>query len=587
MADLTLRVNGENNAGPALKEAAGGVSNLSNEVAVGAAKWSLLSKSISVATDFLKESFKASQEQARADRQLARVAGESTEAFKRQASALQESLGVSDDMVQTMQKMLLQYGQAPAEVGKTVRAILDLSAATGQDAVSAVSQLTGAVTGGRTAFRELGIEYDKTGTKSHVLESVTAALTKKFGGAADIEGQSLNGSLNKAKQQFGELQETFGALVGSFLEKTKVIESATWAFKQLNEAINPGANERKRESSDRLMAAQKELDLYVKQEAAGQRISMQGQARMDILRKTIEMESKAWADANREAAAADMPLATTGSADKEKAAGGREAVVKAKSEKDIHMFREAQRAMAAEIEKTNSMKVDMGKSFIDENEKLYEDAEKKRIAAFSDAKEEEMRLMVKGLNEQAAIIKKQDDQWAAAGAAIGGAFAGALSNAIADLASGGEADVGETIGSILASVLAVAGSVLGNIVAPGVGGAIGGALGGLAGAGIKAATRRPRHHSGGYIDSGDVGTDEQSAILQTHEYVLNRQQVHNMGGPRGVEAAARGSGGGMTINVSTFDGSTAREYFEKQGGRALQNTLRTGRGVLPGLLGGR
>jgi hypothetical protein len=82
----------------------------------------------------------------------------------------------------------------------------------------------------------------------------------------------------------------------------------------------------------------------------------------------------------------------------------------------------------------------------------------------------------------------------------------------------------------------------------------------------------PRFHNGAWI-----GQDERPAILQTGERVLSRSEVASMGGPRGVDSAARGA---VNITVNTLDGSTARDYFTRAGGRALVNAVRTGRGSI-------
>ena len=130
----------------------------------------------------------------------------------------------------------------------------------------------------------------------------------------------------------------------------------------------------------------------------------------------------------------------------------------------------------------------------------------------------------------AAAAKAKTKEWADAGAAIGGAFASSLSSAIDQLASGKELDVGETVGDILAAVLQVAGTAIGTVYGGPMGGAVGGMLGGLAGSGVKALSR---------------------------------------------------NSGGVTVN--TMDGQSAREFFERDGGRALYNAARTGRGALGNL----
>lgn len=570
MADLRLNILGNDEASVSLDSVQGKVLGLGKAL-----------------LEFSKSSVKAFEDQAKADRQLAAVAGQATEAFKAQASALQESLGVSDDHVQKLQTMLLRYGEAPAEIDKTVRAILDFSAATGQDAESAISQLTSSVTTGKMAFKDLGLQYDQTGSRGDVLKAATEALAAKFGGAAAADANSLTGSVEKAKQQFGELQETFGQMIADFVVKTDVVSGLTQVFRELNYAMGGG------ESDLEYSAAQKRIH-GIANELQGLRDTfrdLSGQnAPVDVLEKIIDQIADA---EKRLKQAKGGGLATTGAANATKAgrASGsddsmarfkeslqeRISVVTDAAEREAKLWDEHDRAQARVEEEAERDRLNSFKESLDE-----------RIDAITDAYREEARLA----DEQDKAHAKEEARYAKAGEDIGTAFASSLSSSIGQLAEGQEMDLGETVGDILAAVLGVAGAALGSAI-PGLGTVAGGLIGGLAGSAIKGVTRRKRH-SGGYAGDGMaryhagtwVGSDEEAAILQNGERVLGRHEVAAMGGPQGVERAVRG-GGGTTINVSTLDGSTAREYFERAGGRALIDAVRSGRGAPRLLWGGR
>lgn len=570
MADLRLNILGNDEASVSLDSVQGKVLGLGKAL-----------------LEFSKSSVKAFEDQAKADRQLAAVAGQATEAFKAQASALQESLGVSDDHVQKLQTMLLRYGEAPAEIDKTVRAILDFSAATGQDAEGAISQLTSSVTTGKMAFKDLGLQYDQTGSRGDVLKAATEALAAKFGGAAAADANSLTGSVEKAKQQFGELQETFGQMIADFVVKTDVVSGLTQVFRELNYAMGGG------ESDLEYSAAQKRIH-GIANELQGLRDTfrdLSGQnAPVDVLEKIIDQIADA---EKRLKQAKGGGLATTGAANATKAgrAGGsddsmarfkeslqeRISVVTDAAEREAKLWDEHDRAQARVEEEAERDRLNAFKENLDE-----------RIDAITDAYREEARLA----EEQDKAHAKEEARYAKAGEDIGTAFANSLSGAIGKLAEGQEMDLGETLGDILAAVLGVAGAALGSAI-PGLGTVAGGLIGGIAGSAIKGVTRRKRH-SGGYAGDGMaryhagtwVGSDEEAAILQNGERVLGRHEVAAMGGPQGVERAVRG-GGGTTINVSTLDGSTAREYFERAGGRALIDAVRSGRGAPRLLWGGR
>ena len=575
MADLRLNILGNDEASVSLDSVQGKVLGLGKAL-----------------IEFSKSSVKAFEDQAKADRQLAAVAGQATEAFKAQASALQESLGVSDDHVQKLQTMLLRYGEAPAEIDKTVRAILDFSAATGQDAESAISQLTSSVTTGKMAFKDLGLQYDQTGSRGDVLKAATEALAAKFGGAAAADANSLTGSVEKAKQQFGELQETFGQMIADFVVKTDVVSGLTQVFRELNYAMGGG------ESDLEYSAAQKRIH-GIANELQGLRDTfrdLSGQnAPVDVLEKIIDQIADA---EKRLKQAKGGGLATTGAANATKAgrAGGsddsmarfkeslqeRISVVTDAAEREAKLWDEHDRAQARVEEEAERDRLNAFKENLDE-----------RIDAITDSYVKEAKLWEEHDRAQAYVMRQQEEQFARSGDQIGMAFVNALNGAISEAASGGEADIGETLGDIAAGLLPVLGGIIGTAIGPG-GTAIGSAIGGLAGTAVRGLSRKKRH-SGGY--AGDsmaryhagtwVGSDEEAAVLQNGERVLSRSEVSAMGGPSGVEGAVRGRSGGSTVNIQTFDAGSFREIFQGRGGRGLLDATRTGVGAPALLFGGR
>ena len=582
MADLRLNILGKDEASVSLDSVQGKVLGLGKVLA-----------------DFAKQSVKAFEDQAKADRQLAAVAGTATEAFKAQASALRESLGVSDDHVQKLQTMLLRYGEAPAEIDKTVRAILDFSAATGQDAESAISQLTSSVTTGKMAFKDLGLQYDQTGSRGDVLKAATEALAAKFGGAAAADANSLTGSVEKAKQQFGELQETFGQMIADFVVKTDVVSGLTQVFRELNYAMGGG------ESDLEYSAAQKRIH-GIANELQGLRDTfsdLSGQnAPVDVLEKIIDQIADA---EKRLKQAGGGGLATTGAANTAKAgrAGGSDAKAGRAGGSDDSMarFKESLQERISVVTDAAEREAKLWDEHDRAQARVEEEAERDRLNAFKESLDERIAAITDGYVQEAkeadkrdAEFAKQEQQYAQAGADIGSAFAQSLSSAIAEASAGGEVDAGEVVGDILAGILGVAGAALGTVIGGPAGTAIGGALGGLAGTAIRGATRKKRH-LGGYAGDGLaryhtgtwVGSDEEAAILQNGERILSRSEVAGMGGPQGVERAVSGGGRGSTVNIQTFDAGSFREIFQGRGGRGLLDAARTGVGAPALLFGGR
>lgn len=577
MADLRLNILGNDEASVSLDSVQGKVLGLGKAL-----------------LDFSKTSVKAFEEQSKADRQLAAAAGESTNAFKAQAAALQESIGVAGSHVEQLQTMLLRYGQAPAEIDATIRAIEDLSSATGRDATAALNELTTSVTTGKAAFKDLGLQYDTTGSRGDVLRAATKALADKFGGAASADADSLTGSVRIAEQQFGELQTSFGGLIAEFVKKTQVIESATWAFKNLNAALF-GEDDQRLKAVEKLQHAQKLIQEYEVIEKQGVQLN---QTSRDTLHEAkINYYEAAKLIEQLDAAKRKSVPASTGDANK--VAAGKPAAPT--SDDSMARFKESLKDRIGAITDAAEREAKLWDEHDRAQARVEEEAERDRLNSFKESLDERIDAITDAYREEARLAEEQDKahakeeaRYAKAGEDIGTAFASSLSNSIGQLAEGQEMDLGETVGDILAAVLGVAGAVIGSAILPGAGTAIGGAIGGIAGSAIKGATRRKRH-SGGYAGDGMaryhtgtwVGSDEEAAILQNGERVLSRSEVSAMGGPRGVEGAVRGRGGGSTVNIQTFDAGSFREIFQGRGGRGLLDAARTGVGAPALLFGGR
>lgn len=539
-----------------------------------------------VLVQFGEESLKAFEDQEKADRRLAAVAGESTEALKAQASALQSQIGVSDDYVQGLQAMLATYGQAPAEIDNTVRAVLDLSAATGQDATAATNELLSAVTSGKMAFKELGLQYDTTGTRAEVLASATAALQAKFGGSAAGESDSLSGQVKNAKAQFGELQESFGAVISEFISKSGVVSETADLFKNLNQAIFGTEDYSPKQKA--VIALSDEIGSL---KATFQDLKDQG-ASLDVLEPILDQISKARAKL-RELNSKPV-LSGEGVANLLKAGGKDKAdkhleeqkalneKIKRQEEQD-EKDREEARRQATE-EETRFVLAEFAQ------QERWREEEARKIEAAEKKAESERK---KTLEKEKQDLNERQRQYEQAGAAIGGAFANALSSALSQLAEGGEVDAVSMTADILSAVVSAAVSLI-----PGFG-AFAGIAGQLTGVGVRAigtATggTKTRRHNGGWAGDGMaryhlgtwVGSDEEPAILQTGERVLARNEVAAMGGKRGVEAAVKGRGGGSIVNIQTFDAGSFREIFSGRGKQGLIDANRTGHGAAS-FFGGR
>jgi|GEM_PF-5870465 len=202
------------------------------------ASFAALGKSI---LEFGKDSLKAFQESERATRQLSLVAGNLTGAFQRQASAMQRSLGVSDEMVMSMQTMALRFGAAPSQVEGLTKAVLDYASATGEDATSAMRKVMVGVEAGGRGLNRLGIQFKSTGDQTKDLAALTASLGAMYGGAAGSDADSLAGKARIAAEQFESLKETFGGFIDKVAEKSGAMDLLIETMEKLNYYLSDDA----------------------------------------------------------------------------------------------------------------------------------------------------------------------------------------------------------------------------------------------------------------------------------------------------------------------------------------------------------
>lgn len=476
--------------------------------------------------------------------------GALAESFAEYASELQSRTGADEDSTRAVQAMLYQYGVAPEVVNKATKALVDYAAVSGTDVKQAAEQLIKGADGGREAFRELGLVYDEAATKTEMVANITDALAKKVGGAAEADTGSLSHSLRVAKAEFGELTEALGGFFAGIEKKTGALEALTvatryWtkALQELNQTASAGDGA---PAPDVASGA-----TYVPLRGPDGKLAVDRSKPGDDdltkkARDVREASRKKWLEDQKKTLAAAQKSA-----------------------------REVAEALGDGEEK----QLALSDQYRAEQEAAQEEADERELAAVKSKEAERSRIEKEAREARDAAQAQEEAEARAWGDAIGGAFANALAAQLNRLASGGELSPEETMVDVFTGIASVALSAAGaGWAAPLVGAA-----------GSFAKSQLAKKHGGGWIDAPRfhngawVGSDERPAILQTGERVLSRSEVASMGGPRGVDNAARGA---VNITVNALDGSTARDYFTRAGGRALVNAVRTGRGSIAAF-GGR
>ena len=528
MADIRLSLNGEDNASSAMRSAADGVSALEDAASTVAPVFLAATAAV---TAFAKASLDAYQAQEKADRQLRAVAGGLTSAFQEQASAMQEVLGVSDDMVERMQTMLLRFGEAPADVEATVRALLDYSAATGTDALAATERLTSSVNAGKIAFKETGIAYDTTGSKSKDLVIATQALAAKFAGTAAGEAASLEGSARKAKEALGELQEGFGALINEIASKSGIVETVALALRGFRESLFGTGTEEKDQQKllalERTLATVKEL-AEAKQQLALVEIQLannpndrNAQADKAWFETVIANDTKILGATRAAGIGGDpggvkLPTKPIGGGD-DRTAKAMSASGKQKGSELLPVdarWREGNQRHFQEQQA--QFQEDMRLAEAEDN--LAADKQRKLEAHARQIADHAAQEADRAAKANEAAARRTAEAWKQAGETVAVSLIQNVGGALQALAEGNQVSAK----GLLSGILGTLGSLIPGFGA--IGSAIGQQVGGLV---------------GGAIDQG------------------NR------------------SGGNVTIN--TIDGTSSREWFERSGARQLNNARRVGR----------
>ena len=635
MADLMLKVNGDSSgAAAALQQAGGAVEDLGDDVGKSVVKWQELAnitkKAVELVVKFGIDAVKAYAESERVQKQLTRAAGEYAEVLGEQAEAMSKVYAVDDDIIKQSQILLTQWGGVGAATEETTKAILNYAAATGQDAVSATQDLIRNVESGGAGLAKMGVHFTATGDRGKDLTAAVGALNKKFAGAAAANADTLQGSLQLAGMAFEDLKKDLGESITQFLTQTGAVNALTQALRNMREFVSGKERDALIDEGLKqgaIINARKEL-AYAEEELNAAMMEGQSQTILELFSQDVinaqAKLDKLLGDAKKLTKPEDVPVTgETNKGGKDRAAAEAAALAEAEKAKAIsEKVAEQTRAdMKRDEELDDQARAERQAAFaktlqdeagnVKDRLKLLDDAAKARTAIRLDEEKKaaeiaerqaqnEKRIEEQAAKDREAAMQKRAAQAKQIADEIGAAFVNAMSSQLQKLAEGGEFDAAAFIGDILSAVAGIAGTVIGTYFgAP----AVGAALGNLAGMGIKAGftslsasgKKRRTYHSGGWVGdeaelpryhSGTwVGGDERPAILQTGERVLSRAEVARMGGQGGVDAAARGRGAGVTINVTALDSKSAARAFETDVGRGLALARRSGRGDVARMLG--
>lgn len=178
---------------------------------------------------FGKESFKAFTDAEKTAKILQTAVGvngglqRDYEALLAQSKELQKTTIFSDDNIQRVQTIALQFGLTTKQVQNLLPIIADFASATGQTLEGALEAVLRGTEGMARGLKIYGVQVLDTGTKQEKLANITQQLTDKFSGQADIVGKTTAGQVEILKNRFNDLQEEIGEFIAGAGESTAAI----------------------------------------------------------------------------------------------------------------------------------------------------------------------------------------------------------------------------------------------------------------------------------------------------------------------------------------------------------------------------
>lgn len=516
----------------------------------------------SLIKDFAAESIKAFGEAERVSKQLARAAGDLAPIYEAQAEAMSKALAVEDEEVKQLQTLLLNYGALPEQVEGATKAILDYAAATGRDANGAMMQLIRGVESGTGSLGRMGVTFEATGDQATDMAAAIEALGSKFGGAAATDADTLEGRTRKASIAWGELKEQFGGFIGVVEQKLGVMQRLSAALETMS---NTTFGAQQIVSTAAAVISGKS---FGGAGAAPAIPAMQGPAELMSF-GSLSMEA--------------TPQSKI-------AAGQREAEAQERHYQEaLARYEDWQKKMIESEDRFDMQQEEIAERARERQLKEIEESNQLMMRGFEDQEKEHTKDLQKLGEIQAEMMRDQSRQqerelqnrvrtWTSIGIQLANALMEGIFLAIDQEATAKQKqDAGIKIArGVLSSVFGAFGYGWATNLAFGA-----------------ADASMAINHTGGWIESFHdggmvMGRDERLAKLQTGERVLSRAEVAGMGGPSGVNTAARGGRGGApgSITIQAFDASSFLDMFGGgRGDRAFINAVRTNAGPLRSMFG--
>lgn len=163
---------------------------------------------------------------------------EASAAFVEFADSVELATGKTSESVLELVSLAKAFGIGNAEAQKMTQAAIDLAAATGVDAETALKQLGGTLTGSVGKLGKLGSEFKNLTVEQLKAGAAIDLINSKFAGTAAGLSGTFSGSLKKAEVAFSNIFEAFGKSVTQNKAVIESLNTLTTVFNDIAKIID-------------------------------------------------------------------------------------------------------------------------------------------------------------------------------------------------------------------------------------------------------------------------------------------------------------------------------------------------------------
>ena len=188
--------------------------------------------------NFMRTSIELYGRQEQAVKKLNTALGKTTTGLQKYASELQKVTTYGDENIIEAMALIGAFVKEEDQIKLLTKATLDLAAAKGMDLVAAADLVAKSVGSSTNALSRYGIEITGAVGSTERLETAVINITKRFGGQAEAEANTMYGAIQQVRNQIGDLQEEIGRkAIPIQLSWNKVLLKGLEAFNLLQKGL--------------------------------------------------------------------------------------------------------------------------------------------------------------------------------------------------------------------------------------------------------------------------------------------------------------------------------------------------------------